>query len=776
MKKIIQILLLFAITQSWGQIDFSNTWEDFYSYNNVKDFVKVDNSILAISDNAFFSYNSVNDKLKKMSSINGLSGESTSSICYSKMHNKTIIGYETGLLEIIDKEGNIHIAKDIINFNYTGSKKINDIVEFNNKLYISTSFAIIVYDIEILQFGDTYFIGNQSSEVFINQIKVFENKIYVATENGVYIADVTNLNLIDYNNWSHYFSGNFSSIEIFNNEVYVANNRTLFKIQNNSLVNVKTYSQALIDIKSSIDNLTISTSRSVYVNNKENVEVLNYTSTSTNPYYFTLNSAFYEDETLYLGTQEFGILKSIKNDLGNFSEIHPEGPISNAPFSIAAKDGNLWVVYGGYNASYGPGNGKFGVSHYNSTNWVNIPYNKFNVKNLVNVTFDYFNSNKVYVSSWGASNPTDITNTGGMLIIENDEITDFWNYSNSGLENLIYTPNPNYISTRINGSAFDKEGNLWIANAWVNDRVKKYAVNGTWSSFDISSVITNSALGLNELIVDNLNTVWIGSRRNGVLAFNENGNRKRSLTTEEFNGSLPDLNVRTIQMDRSNRLWIGTLGGLVVLYNSGNIFDQSSINAEPIIILENGIPKKLLGDETINSIAIDGADNKWFGTASGGAHQTNPNGSNTMQIFNKDNSPLPSNNILKLTVDNISGKVYFATDKGIVAFKSNVVVYGDKLPEVYAFPNPSTKNNDFITIDGRNGAHLPNKTNVKIVDTAGNLVYETNVKEGQQLFGGKVLWNKTNLAGKKVASGIYIVLLSANEGSETAISKIAIIN
>ena len=94
MKKIIQMLLLFVLTQSWGQIDFSNTWEDFYSYNNVKDFVKVENNILAISDNAFFSYNSVNNELHKMSSINGLSGESTSSIYYSKVHNKTIIGYK----------------------------------------------------------------------------------------------------------------------------------------------------------------------------------------------------------------------------------------------------------------------------------------------------------------------------------------------------------------------------------------------------------------------------------------------------------------------------------------------------------------------------------------------------------------------------------------------------------------------------------------------------------------------------------------------------------
>jgi hypothetical protein len=229
-------------------------------------------------------------------------------------------------------------------------------------------------------------------------------------------------------------------------------------------------------------------------------------------------------------------------------------------------------------------------------------------------------------------------------------------------------------------------------------------------------------------------------------------------------------------MDKSNRLWIGTKAGLVVLYNATNVFTNSTISAEPVIILENNTPQKLLGDEIVNSIVIDGADNKWFGTFSGGVLQTNPSGSVTLQNFNKDNSPLPSNNIQKIAIDNNSGKVYFATDKGIVAYNSNVATYGETLPEVYAFPNPSTKNNSLITIDGRNGAHLPNKTNVKILDAAGNLVFETNVKEGQELYGGKVVWNKTNLAGKKVASGVYIVLLSSSEGTETSITKIAIIN
>jgi hypothetical protein len=85
-------------------------------------------------------------------------------------------------------------------------------------------------------------------------------------------------------------------------------------------------------------------------------------------------------------------------------------------------------------------------------------------------------------------------------------------------------------------------------------------------------------------------------------------------------------------------------------------------------------------------------------------------------------------------------------------------------------------NHEFVTIDGRNGTHIPYGTNVKILDAAGKLVYETNVEEGQEEFGGKVVWNKTNLAGHKVASGVYLVLLYEPDNAEVSSTKIAIIN
>ena len=765
MKKFIQISILLFINTVVSQIDYSNSWEDFYSYNNVKDFIKVEDEIYAIVDNAIFTFNITTRGVTKISSVNGLSGETTTSLYYSKVFDKVVIGYETGLLEIVDGNNNITIAKDIVNFNYSGSKQINNITEYNNKLYLATPFAIIEYDIENLQFGDTFFIGNQSSEISINQIQIYEGIIYAATEDGVFTASVDNPNLIDFNNWTQHFSGSFSAVEIFDNQVFVSGNRTLYTIENNTLLLKKRYPATIRNINSSQGNLTINTQRGVYVNDLNNLEIVNFKTSSTDLYYYDLNTAFFEENTLFLGTKEFGILKSNLQSISTFEEIHPDGPVSNLSFSIGVNNINLWVVYGSYDSAYTPLGKRFGYSHYNGENWLNTPYSDFNLRDLVHITFDPQNNNKVYLSSWG----------GGMLVVEDDVVTTHWNHTNSGLEKLVYS-NPNYISTRINGAAFDTQGNLWIANAWVDERVKKYDTEGNWSSFDMSSVITNPALGLNELIIDKTNNIWIGSRRNGVLVFNENGNNKKSLTTEQTKGSLPDLNAKTIKVDNNNRIWIGTKKGLVVYSNAANVFNSNTTDAEPIIILDDGIPKKLLGDQPINTIAIDGADNKWFGTETGGVLKTNPSGTTTLKNFNKDNSPLPSNNILKIAVDNSSGKVFFATDKGIVAFNSNVSSYGESLPEVYAYPNPSTKNNEFITIDGRNGTHLPNGTNIKILDTAGNLVYETNAKEGQELFGGKVVWNKTNLAGNKVASGIYIVLLITKDNLETRVAKIAIIN
>lgn len=768
-----QLLFLSTMVgQLFGQTDFSDSWEDFFSYNNAKDFVVDQGRVFAVADNAAFVYDLDDGAYEKISSVQGLSGKETSSIHYSSSTGRLVIGYASGLLEVIDPDGKITIANDIERLDITGQKQINHIEEYENELYLSTPFGIVVYDLVNLNFGDTYYIDQGSRPVFVHQTSIVQGTIHAATVKGVFTADAGDPNLIDFNRWlqpAGDLIGDFRAIEEFRGSVFTIRGTVLYRFTAiDRIQTVRDFGLELVGLKASQTHLSACRRSGAYVLDES--LALIHESSRVPGYDFEARASLATGGYSYLATDRFGILRQ-RFSSSSYEEIHPDGPSSNQVFSIAASNNQLWVVYGGYDGAFTPLGKRLGYSHFNgsaldSDAWVNRDFDpQFPARDLVHVTFDPQAENKVYLSSWNS----------GMLVVENDEPLVLWDATNSGLEDLYPEGSPS-TSIRVNGSSFDSSGNLWVANAWVPNRVKKYDTNGRWTSADLSSLMTNPAFGLTELAIDRSGSVWIGSRRNGALVYNESGDRKRALITEATKGSLPDLNVRTLAVDRNNRVWIGTQKGLVVYSDAAGLFDEEIYDAQPVIVEDDGIARRLLGDQPVNSIAIDGAENKWFGTDTGGVLGTNPSGSETLHVFNKDNSPLPSNRVLKIQVDDSNGRVYFATDRGIVAFDSGVAPYGERLREVYAYPNPARREHEVITIDGRNGTHLPRGTNVKILDASGRLVYETNVEAGQESGGGKVLWNRTNLNGRKVASGVYIVLLTLPDASETSSTKIAIIN
>jgi len=775
MKKLLLLSSLFFSLSFSAQTDYSDSWEDFYSYNNVKDFIKVDDVIYALVDNAVFTYDIVTKEINKLSSVQGLTGETTASIYFNKSFQRLIIGYENGLIEVVDNDGSITISSNIVDFNQSGRKRINHFKEFNNKLYVSTPFGIVVYDIEKLEFGDTYFIGNNSSSLEVYQTEVLNGFIYAATDTGVFVADINSNLLIDFNNWEEQFSGrNFPQITLFDNQLFVVEGTKLYHLSGSVLVQVRNFNEPIIALKSSSSHLSVTLNKSAVILDVILNQVFRFSANTI--FDFTLNTSLFESNSVFLGTKEFGILNTNSTQITSFTEYHPEGPLSNDVFSITAQNNSLWAVYGGYSGTYTPIQRRQGYSHFNGENWINTKFNASLPGDLVAVTIDPNNENKVFISALGVTSNINVSPTGGLLVVENDIVTQTYNHLNSAFKPIsISLPN---INIRVSGAVFDNQGNLWATNYETNEELIKFSATEQWSSVDLTSIKTSDAAGLNEIFVDRNNSIWIGSRRNGVYIYNENGNRKKALIATPNLGNLPDLNVRTVAVDANNRAWIGTQSGLVMYSNASGVFDDATPNANAVVINgdENGFGERLLGDQTINSIVVDGADNKWFGTDNGGVIYTNPNGQRTLANFSMQNSPLPTNKIVKISVDNSTGKVYFATNKGIVVYNSKVAPFGDVLGAVYAYPNPALKNHQTVTIDGRKGTHLPKGTNIKILDVAGNLVYETNVEEGQELKGGKAVWDKRNLAGNKVASGIYIVLLSNDDASETAVTKIAIVN
>lgn len=772
-KKLLFYLLVFSFSFAFSQVDYSNRWEDFFSYNKVRNFLVQDDTLYALTENAVFVYDLQTESIRKISSVNGLSGDNTSAIYFDASSNRLVIGYDTGLLEIVESDGSVRVSADIINFNQSGAKAINHISRAGDILYLSLPFGIVEYNITRLEFGDTFFIGNNSQALVVNETLVDGDDIYAATADGVYRASLNSPNLIDFNNWVRITQGNFTQVDKLGNAVYVASNNALFRVGTSGVSQVRSFGSTINSVDASGNNLLVSES------NRLNVLAANLNTTAvvsnTNEFSFTVNQSLMSNNQLFLATNEFGVLETTLANTAQFKEIHPIGPLRNDIFSLSASNNNLWVVYGGYSAVFAPLKTNMGYSHFDGTDWNNVRYDPSNpLPDLVDVTFDPSNANKVYISGFGDTNDINTRKTGGLLVVEDGVETNFFNQANSGLQDIVPS-DPNRVTIRVSGSAFDNQGNLWMTNIGVPNELVKFA-NGSWTSFDISAGKPGNSFGLRGITVDRANNVWIATRSDGAVVFNENGNRVRGLNTNATQGSLPNASVRTIAADDNNRIWIGTNAGLVVFNNANNVFNANIIDAEPVVILENGVPRRLLGDQAVTSIVVDGANNKWFGSGNGGVIYTNPNGQTTLGTFNKENSPLPSNRIVKIAVDKSNGKVYFATDRGVVAYDSNVSPFGNELGEVYAYPNPALRRHQNVTIDGRNGTNLPRGTNVKILDVAGNLVFETNVIEGQQVNGGKVVWNKKNLAGKSVASGVYIVLLSNDDASQTSVTKIAIIN
>ena len=332
-------------------------------------------------------------------------------------------------------------------------------------------------------------------------------------------------------------------------------------------------------------------------------------------------------------------------------------------------------------------------------------------------------------------------------------------------------------------SKYDEEGALWVLNGRVSVALNKFN-DGVWTGYDLLDVIDSpgSSFGFSEIIFAQDDTIFIGSYAHGLIGLSVNGSAVtniRSVDTEEQN--MPTTYVTSLAIDRRNQIWIGTFKGLRVLYNTSNFFTAPSVSVNNIVILEDGVPKELLSQQIIADIAVDGSNNKWVATIGAGLFYFSSDGQQTIFHFTKDNSPLPSNNILDLGIEESNGTLFIATDKGLLSFNPGSSAPIESLENAYIYPNPVRPSFN-ITEDKVKIKDLAKNVNIKITDIEGNLVAEaqsrTNLRYNGfnlEIDGGTAYWNGKNLANNTVATGVYLVMLSDLDSFETRILKLMVI-
>ena len=781
MFKRLIVLIIFCIPFYQYAQDFSALWEGHFSYNKIKDVVKGNNKIYAASENAIFSVDLQTNELSELTTINGLSGETISTIYYSNTYELLLIGYENGLIEIaFDNDENILSVVDIIDKPTIPptDKRINNFNAFNNVVYIATNYGISVYDLEQLEFGDTYFIGDLGTQTLVNQTTISGDFIYAACLNGSGLrkAQVSNPNLIDYENWTTVASGDFLAVQALENELYtVRANRRIYQIANDILTELFLYPNVPVDFREADNRLIVTTNSNVYVYDIG----FNLVSQATvnNAFDTQFTSAIVDLESIFVGTQDLGVLKTQLSNPIEYEEIRPDGPLLNTPFSIQTNQNDLWVTFGEYDVFYNPYPlNNSGFSHLKADEWINTPYEDvLNAKCLNAISINPFNNNQVYISSF----------FNGLLEVNEGVTSMLYNETNSGLESLILPTDPNYIDIRVGETTFDNDGLLWSITSRVDKPLKSYNPSSNqWIGYDFTDLIAdgfNENLGFSDLLIGNDGTKWIGSYNFGLIGFNENSGTPllKNVSNEEAN--MPSNRTSALALDKRNQLWIGTESGLRVLYNTSNFFTEDNIRVEEIIIEENGVAKELLFQQFITDIKVDGSNNKWIGTTDSGIFYFSSNGQNTIFHFTKDNSPLPSNTINDISLDDTNGIVYIATSKGLVSFRSGGSSPIENLESAFAYPNPVRPT--FNIVDEKvKIKDISENVNIKITDIEGNLVAEAQSRNNLryrgynlEIDGGTAYWNGKNLANNIVASGVYLVMLSDLDTFETKVLKLMVV-
>ena len=530
---------------------------------------------------------------------------------------------------------------------------------------------------------------------------------------------------------------------------------------------------------------------------------------------FNVNYSYIEDNCLYAASKEAGLYRGVlKNNLidknnwekaGNFKEqtmnstnvydttnkywwtvkegkltyytlntdkekiyqtegIIPDGPASNKFYRLYINKNKLYAVAGAWSQEKDCNN--MGEVHvWNGEKWEEFEQPSdaslgHLYRDLLCLDFDPSKEGHIMVGS-----------KAGLYEFQDGKFIKCYNKDNTS---VITSPLDNNY-TIISSVKYDATGKLWLLNSLGDNSILSFdQTTQEWKHYPHSEIGSNDRYNLTGLIIGKNNgNIWFANNyyeKNRLYKYNYNTDELTMYGptfTNEDGRDITPIYVHCLAEDRNGNIWIGTTSGPLYLSmsdikNGNNIFTQHKVPRND----NTNYADYLLDNSNIRCIAVDGANQKWFGTDNG-VYLVSDDCNTQIYHFDTDNSPLISNIVYSIAVNNNTGKVYFATDKGLCSFNNGIVGSNSEMTKdnVYAYPNPVKP--DYT---GRiNIVGLSFNANIKIVSTNGTLI-----NEGRSA-GGSYSWDGCDLNGKKVASGIYMVETATESGEKGIVCKIAII-
>jgi ligand-binding sensor domain-containing protein len=764
--------ILFLTSNLFGQIAIGD-WRTHLPYDRVIDVSIAGDLVFAATEYSMFTYNTLDNRIQRFDKVSGLSDVGISRIGYSQDQDALLVAYANTNMDLVHSDGSIVNISDIQDKDILGKKTINNITFRDKYAYLSCGFGIVVLDLEREEIHDTYYIGPNGDVIDVLDLTYNEDYFYAATEAGIYYADADAPNLADFNQWKKeelipYPEEAYSFIISYDGRLYA--NYYSGEYGGDTVFMFDGTSWGHFDKESADRNYQLFPYKDeLYLVNRFNVKIYDQAGNRISTIWSVGGEDFSplavdkaDDEFLWIGTDGRGLIKNFNTFSGE--DIKPNGPTTNNVFDLDAGGKNLWVAPGGRQADWSKVFITDGVFTFFEDTW-----NVMNRKNtsgldtitdLVCVAVDQTNPDRAYVGSWDH----------GLLLFEGEELKEIYTDANSSLGRWIGNPSKILIS----GVDYDNQNNLWVANTSTADLLSVKKTDGSWRSYNLGGGL--SGIDIGELMVDAYNQKWIIKRSDGfVIVFTDNNtiddpsdDQSKVLNSATGNGNIPGGKVFSFATDKDGEVWVGSDKGVCVFYSPDRIFEPgANFDAQQILVPRNdgsGLADILLETEVVTAIAVDGANRKWIGTERAGVFYLSEDGLEQFAHFTEANSPLLSDNITDIAI-NAEGEVFIGTARGIISFRGTATDPDAPDSKIYAFPNPVRENyTGLIAIKG-----VANDASVKITDTYGNIVYETR-SEGSQ-----AIWDGYNFDGRRAATGVYLVFVTNDDGSETMVTKILMI-
>ncbi|MFA3783116.1 two-component regulator propeller domain-containing protein [Melioribacteraceae bacterium 4301-Me] len=734
-------LLLYLLVPTFFFAQEIGVWKNYSDMKTTMELVITNDGFWAAASGGIFKFSEQDSSYKIINKSDGLSSQILTSIAIDK-EGKVWIGSQEGYINSYNPN-NANIIKILDIYNSSKSQKqINNISSVGDTIYVATDFGISLINPANGSFYDSFLkLGSFASETKVKFI--FKDKLlYAATELGIAIQKQGATNLSAPESWDNFYTKSqiaatvINSVGKFGNKILASTDNGLFRLAGNNWEQFSLSGTNINQIASIDTNklYAVSDTKIFLIENGQPTEIYSNDGIKIN------SIKIKNDGTIYCATNK-GILR-YKN--GNITFLFPNGPESNHFINLAVdNDGKLWVATG--NDVSG-----IGIFEFDGSNWK--VYNTGNTNSFLSNAFHNVYAapdNTKYFCNWGK----------GFSVLKNGTFRTYSAFNSS----LVGIPkDPNFVV--IYDIKTDSKGNAWMTNLQSASRTPLSVLTTNDSLYHYN--FTNPLITENELIgklaIDQYDTKWFivtfGDR--GLYYFNENGTIT-NLTDDkqgylnQNNGLISD-EITTLTIDKRGQLWVGTNQGISVIQDV----------THPLSSITNSVGFALR-NQFISAIAVDPLDQKWIGT-NNGVYLLSQDGLQLFNHFTASNSPLPSDNIKSIAIDEKNGIIYIGTDFGLSSLKTASIQPKESFNELFVYPNPIILTNNkanTITIDG-----LVKNSRIKIYDINGKLIADLSTPGGRIAF-----WDCKDLSGNLVSSGIYIIFAFDEEANNVSTAKLAVI-